>query len=285
MTLEGFKTIFWFEYAHRLLGRIIGIAFLAPFVLFLIRGRIRRPLMPKLAVMFVLGAAQGVLGWYMVKSGLIDRPEVSAYRLAAHLALAVLIYLYMIWVALGLLARGRETVSYAPGVRFARAFAPIVFGLGFVTLLAGAFVAGNDAGFAYNSFPLMEGRIVPEYLFVYEPAWRNWFESVPLVQLNHRLLAALTVIAVLVLFVVSGTPSRWSGLSTEARRVLVLALIVVAGQFGLGIATLLLVVPIPLAAAHQAGALLLLTTLVWACHALRRMTSHGAVGVPGRRAG
>jgi hypothetical protein len=161
------------------------------------------------------------------------------------------------------LARGHETVSYAPGVRFARAFAPIA-GLGFVTLLAGAFVAGNDAASPITA-PLMEGRIVPEYLFVYEPAWRNWFESVPLVQLNHRLLAGLTVIAVLVLFVVSGTLSRWSGLSTEARRVLVLALIVVAGQFGLGIATLLLVVPIPLAAAHQAGALLLLTTLVWAC--------------------
>ena len=270
MSLDGFKQIFWLEYFHRLLGRLIGVAFLLPFAYFLMRDRIRRGLGPKLAAMFVLGGLQGVLGWYMVKSGLVDRPDVSAYRLAAHLVLATAIYLYMIWVALDLLHPRGPSARHGKGHRIARVYAPALLGLAVVTLIAGALVAGNDAGFAYNTFPLMDGRLVPVDLFIYEPAWRNFFESVPLVQLNHRLLAYLTVLGALGLFIASGAYGTRSGLSREARRVISLGLGVALGQFVLGLSTLLLYVPIPLAAAHQAGALLLLTTLIWASHAVRR---------------
>lgn len=279
MGLDGFKEIFWLEYLHRLLGRAIGVAFLAPFAYFLIRRRIRRGLAPRLAIMFVLGGLQGVLGWYMVKSGLVDRPDVSAYRLAAHLLLATMIYLYMIWVALDLLNPRGASPRRGPGHRVARIYAPALLALTLVTLIAGAFVAGNDAGFAYNTFPLMGDAMVPADLFVYEPGWRNFFESVPLVQLNHRLLAYLTVLGAVGLFVASGAYGRRSGLSLESRRVIWLVLAVTLGQFALGLSTLLLYVPIPLAAAHQGGALLLLTALIWATHAVRRAEqTPGAVG-------
>ncbi len=270
MGLDGFKEIFWLEYLHRLLGRAIGVAFLLPFAYFLIRRRIRSRLVPKLIAMFVLGGLQGVLGWYMVKSGLVDRPEVSAYRLAAHLVLATAIYLYMIWVALDLLNPRGPSSRRGRGHRIARTWAPALLGLTLVTLVAGAFVAGNDAGLAYNTFPLMGEAMVPADLFIYDPGWRNFFESVPLVQLTHRLLAYLTVLGALGLFVGSGAYGTRSGLSREARLVMWLVLGATLAQFALGLSTLLLFVPIPLAAAHQGGALLLLTTLIWATHALRR---------------
>lgn len=283
MTLEGFKEIFWLEYFHRLLGRAIGVVFLVPFLYFLVRGRIRKSLAPKLAFIFVLGGLQGVLGWYMVKSGLVDRPDVSPYKLAAHLGLAAIIYLAMIWVALGL--RARRPLA-APMARHQHR---VVFGalallvIAFITLLAGAFVAGTDAGFAYNTFPDMEGQLVPADLFIYQPAWRNFFESVPLVQLNHRLLGYLTVLGALLLFIASGAWRRQSRLSLEARRVLLLVAGVALAQFALGLSTLLLVVPIPLAAGHQAGAMLLLTVLLWAVHALR-LVPHGYAGEGATRA-
>ena len=283
MTLEGFKEIFWLEYFHRLLGRAIGVVFLVPFLYFLVRGRIRRAIAPKLAIIFVLGGLQGVLGWYMVKSGLVDRPDVSAYRLAAHLGLAVIIYLAMIWVALGLRARRPLAAPMAPQQRRVFFGALVLLAIAFITLLAGAFVAGTDAGFAYNTFPDMEGQLVPADLFIYEPAWRNFFESVPLVQLDHRLLAYLTVLGALLLFITSGAWRRQSRLSLEARRVLLLVAGVALAQFALGLSTLLLVVPVPLAAAHQAGALLLLTALVWAVHALR-LVPHGYAGETTMRA-
>ncbi|MSO73681.1 MAG: heme A synthase [Alphaproteobacteria bacterium] len=274
MSLDGFRQIFWLEYLHRLLGRAIGVAFLLPFAYFLIRRRIKRELAPKLVVMFVLGGLQGVLGWYMVKSGLVDRPDVSAYRLAAHLVLATVIYLYMIWVALGLLNQRGANTRRGRGQRIVRLFAPALTGLALVTLIAGAFVAGNDAGLAYNTFPLMGGAIAPADLFIHEPGWRNFFESVPLVQLNHRLLAYLTVLGSLGLFFISGAYGTRSGLSRETRRVIWLVLGLTLAQFALGLSTLLLYVPIPLAAAHQAGALLLLTALIWVNHALRRKEAH-----------
>jgi len=269
MTLEGFQRIFWFEYAHRLLGRVIGVVFLVPFLYFLVRRRIAWAFVPRLALIFVLGGLQGALGWYMVKSGLVDRPDVSAYRLAAHLGLAILIYLALVWTALGLRARRPLAVPMERHQRRVFGGAVALLVVGFITMLAGAFVAGNDAGFAYNTFPDMEGRLVPEDLFIYEPLWRNFFESVPLVQLNHRLLAYLTVLGALGLFIGSGAWRAGSTLSREARRVLMLVAALALAQFALGLATLLLVVPIPLAAAHQAGAMLLLTVLVWAVHALR----------------
>ena len=178
MTLEEFKGIFWLEYAHRLLGRAVGVAFVLPFLWFLLRRAFDRRLGVTVLAIGVLGALQGLLGWYMVQSGLVDRPDVSPYRLAAHLGLAVLIYGCLIWVALGLLAGGATALPRRLG-RWRGALwgaAALVF----VTILSGAFVAGNDAGLAYNTFPLMAERIVPPDIFLVEPLWRNFFETVPL---------------------------------------------------------------------------------------------------------
>ncbi len=154
MTLSGFKGIFWLEFFHRLWGRLIGVVFLVPLLVFLFKGWVSRKLVPRLVVMFILGGLQGVLGWYMVKSGLIGRPDVSQYRLAAHLGAALIIYGYMFWVALALLSP-KPAATSAPAGMGAGAFAVLLVVWVFVTIISGGFVAGLDAGFAYNTFPLM----------------------------------------------------------------------------------------------------------------------------------
>ena len=270
MTLSEFKRIFLFEYAHRVFGRAIGVAFILPFLYFLIRGRLTWRLAPKLAVMFVLGGLQGLLGWYMVKSGLVDRPDVSAYRLTAHLGLAVVIYAYILWVAMSL---WRTAEGAGPPARQSiRIATPILTGTIFLTILSGGFVAGNDAGLAYNNFPLMDGRLVPTDIFRLEPWWRNFFENLPLVQLNHRLFALLIVIASLALW---GLSFR-EPLSRNARCAFAAWAGMVIVQLGLGIATLLLFVPIWLGALHQAGALLTFTMALWTCHELVPKKSNNA---------
>ena len=253
MTLDGFKEIFWLEYAHRLLGRIVGIAFALPFLWFLIRRAFDRPLALRVLAIGVLGGLQGLLGWYMVKSGLVDRPDVSPYRLAAHLGLAVVIYGCLVWVALGLLMSGAvERVRQAGRWRAALWAATALV---LLTILSGAFVAGNDAGLAYNTFPLMAGAMVPPDIFLIEPLWRNFFENVPLVQLDHRLLAILTSFVVVAIWVAA---LRWPP-TAPARVALHAATASVLGQFVLGIATLLTFVPVPLGAAHQIGAMAVFT--------------------------
>lgn len=263
MDLDGFKRIYWFEYAHRLLGRTIGIVFLVPFLYFLLRGRIHRSLTPQLIAMFVLGGLQGLLGWYMVKSGLVDNPHVSQYRLTAHLGLAIIIYGYMFWVALGLLfpRTGQRPPSSAGTIRI---FAAVMAGMVFMTVLSGGFVAGLKAGLAYNTFPLMAGRLVPETLLALEPAWRNLFENVATVQFDHRMLALVTFTGICVLWLMS----RGKTLPKQVR-VGMHCLLAVAGlQVVLGISTLLMVVPVALAATHQAGALLLFTVILFVNHRL-----------------
>ncbi|NQV82151.1 MAG: COX15/CtaA family protein, partial [Alphaproteobacteria bacterium] len=170
MSLAGFKSIFWFEYAHRALGRIIGVAFLVPFLFFAFTGRVERALVPRMVSLFVLGALQGLLGWFMVKSGLVDRPDVSQYRLTAHLGLAVLIYGVMLWTALSVLAPVPVAPNRAALRKVLRLLVPWVF----LVVLSGGFVAGTDAGFAYNTFPLMDGRFVPLGLFDQSPALLNF---------------------------------------------------------------------------------------------------------------
>ena len=262
MALEEFKEIFWLEYVHRLLGRIVGIAFALPFIWFLIRRAFDRPLAVKVLAIGILGGLQGLLGWYMVKSGLVDRPDVSPYRLAAHLGLAVAIYGCLIWVALGLLTGGSvERVRRAGRWRGAIWGAT---GLVFLTVLSGAFVAGNDAGLAYNSFPLMADAIVPPDIFLIEPLWRNFFENVPLVQLDHRLLAMLTALVVILIWAAA---LRWLG-PMPARVALHAAAAAALVQFVLGIATLLTFVPVPLGAAHQAGAMVVFTAILAALRLL-----------------
>ncbi|MBI3897351.1 MAG: COX15/CtaA family protein [Gammaproteobacteria bacterium] len=262
MDLAGFQSIYWVEYSHRLLGRMIGFAFLIPFIYFLVRRRIDRALAPKLITLFVLGGLQGALGWYMVASGLVDNPHVSPHRLTAHLGLAAILYGYIWWVALGLLYPAAVTPATARGVR---RFAWAVTGLVFVTILAGGFVAGTRAGFAFNTFPLMNGKFVPESAYALQPWWVDVFENVATVQFHHRLLAYSLLVVVPLLWL-AVRRQRLTGRVRAVSHGLLAALLL---QVGLGIATLLLVVPIPLAAAHQAGAMLVFTMALSLVHALR----------------
>jgi cytochrome c oxidase assembly protein subunit 15 len=209
----------------------------------------------------MLGGAQGLLGWVMVKSGLVDRVEVSQYRLVAHLGLAILLYAAIMWTALDLLWRQAEPATAPAGLRRA---AGLILALIFLTLLAGGFVAGLNAGLTYNTFPLMDGHLVPAGYFQLSPWWLNWFENVAAVQFDHRLLAMTTLAAVIAF----GVAARRHDLPRRARRAIAALLALGLVQVGLGIATLLLVVPIPLAAAHQAGAVLLLSAALAARHAL-----------------
>ena len=261
MDLDGFKGIFWLEYFHRLLGRLIGILFLAPLIWFIARGRIDRALAPKLAAMFVLGGLQGLLGWYMVKSGLVHDPHVSPYRLTAHLGLALLIYGYLLWTAMDLLMPSGRADRRQPPAGFRR-YARLLSGLVFVTLLSGGFVAGLKAGLAYNTFPLMNGRLVPEGLFVLDPVWRNFFENITTVQFDHRVLA-ITLFSLVVGLWLLGRRTELPG---TVRLGLNLLLAVVLVQVALGISTLVMFVPVPLAAAHQAGAVAVLSVSLFVSH-------------------
>jgi cytochrome c oxidase assembly protein subunit 15 len=247
MDLAGFKRIFWWEYIHRLLGRLAGLVYLVPFLWFLVRRRIDRPLAWKLWGVFALGAFQGALGWFMVKSGLVDDPKVSHLRLTAHLGVALAIITAQLWIAFGLL-RPRE----GPRSRFALALVAVVF----LMALSGAMVAGLRAGYAYNTFPLMNGHLVPPEWMLLEPWWRNFEYNMATVQLLHR--AIFWLLAVLV--PLAWWRSRWRA-SAHA------LLGAFALQATLGISTLLLVVPVGLAAAHQAGAVLLLVVAIYHAHA------------------
>jgi cytochrome c oxidase assembly protein subunit 15 len=256
MELAGFKNIYWFEYSHRVLGRTIGTVFLLPFLFFLVKGWVSRPLIPRLTGMFVLGGLQGLLGWYMVKSGLVDNPHVSQYRLTAHLGLAIVIYAYMFNVAMELLHGGKRSMLVSS--RLQRAMT-LLSALVFITILSGGFVAGLKAGFAYNTFPLMDGHWVPSVLFMQEPWWRNFFENIATVQFDHRVLAALVFISIVIIWLVSLRQALAAPVRTGMHLLLAAALL----QVTLGISTLLLHVPVSLAAAHQAGALLLFTAALY----------------------
>ena len=269
MTLEGFKGIFWWEYFHRLLGRVIGVAFLLPFLYFLARRRLDARLGVKLAGIFLLGGLQGALGWYMVKSGLVDDPRVSSVRLAAHLGLAFLIYASMLWVALGLLVS-----AAAHARRGLVTHAGIVVALVFAMVLSGALVAAIKAGYAYNTFPLMNGEWFPAEILVINPWWMNLIHNMATVQFNHRWLAIGIAAVVVALW--------WRVFSDEAAsppaRAWSHALVAATAlQISVGIATLLLRVPLALAAVHQAGALIVFSGAIVLAHALR------GAGYSGRR--
>jgi len=261
MGLDEFKLIFWWEYWHRLLGRLIGVAFLVPFLWFIARRDIPPSHALKYLAIFVLGGLQGAMGWYMVKSGLVDDPRVSQFRLTAHLGLALAIFWAMFWLALSLVSPRRAAVPGSLG-KWAYGIVAVIF----VMIMSGGFVAGIRAGFAYNTFPLMNGHVVPPEIFSLDPWWQNFFWNMATVQFDHRLIAWL--IAALV-------PTLWWKLH-RAREIpgrarwgghLLLAL--VAGQIALGIATLVNVVPLPLAALHQAGAVLVFAAALNVAHALR----------------
>jgi heme a synthase len=261
MPLEEFKNIYWWEYFHRLLGRAIGVVFFVPLVWFAARGRIPPGYAPRLAAIFILGGLQGALGWYMVQSGLVDDPRVSQLRLTAHLGLAILIFGAMFWTALTLLRPPPRSASGAGRLAwFAAGLAALVFAM----ILSGGLVAGIRAGFAYNTFPLMNGQLVPPEILSIDPWYRNFYINMATVQFDHRLIALLLALSV---------PWYWwrtrgTGITgAGAQRAATMLLAMLAIQIMLGIATLLLVVPVALAAAHQAGAVLLFAAALNAAHA------------------
>lgn len=266
MSLDEFKSIFYVEWAHRLLGRAIGLVFIVPLLYFALKRRIPPGLTPKLLGIFILGGLQGALGWYMVKSGLVSDPHVSPYRLTAHLGLAFVIYGYILWIALGLLF---PEPGHRQDVRALRRFGIVVTVLIFIMVLSGGFVAGLKAGFLFNTFPTMNGAWIPPGVLALEPVWRNFFENHATVQLDHRLIAYLLAVVVPLFW----WAARQKDLSERARLGVNLLLAVLAVQITLGITTLLFVVPVPLAAAHQGGALALFTVALFVVHELR----------PGRR--
>ncbi|MBF0426725.1 MAG: COX15/CtaA family protein [Magnetococcales bacterium] len=262
MTLEGFKGIFWLEYIHRLIARVTGLVFLFPFLFFLVKRRIPTTLAPRLAGIFLLGGAQGVLGWYMVKSGLVNDPSVSQYRLTAHLMLAFLIDALMFWLALGLhLGNSGDAPS---GQRDLRLLAWLATLLVTFTATSGGFVAGLKAGHAFNTFPLMDGQWLPDGYWQLQPPLRNLFENIAAVQFDHRLLALLTLGVTLAFWL----RARFHALPDRTRTGLNLLVLVALLQVGLGVATLLLEVPVPLATTHQGNALTLLVVSLFVTHQL-----------------
>ena len=260
MDVDAFKGIFWLEYLHRLLGRLIGIVFFVPFVVFAAKRYIGKSEWPKYGLMFVLGGMQGVLGWYMVKSGLVDNPHVSQYRLTAHLVAAFIIYGYMLWVALSLL-HPRQSEYRHPW--FGKAVA--VTALVSVTVISGGFVAGLNAGKIFNSFPMMGDYWIPPGTMALEPAWRNFFENPATVQLDHRVLAMTTFVVVVAFW----AGMRTAGLSQRTAAAVSLLLAALFVQVALGILTLLNSVPFALAASHQAVAMLLFTAALYLSHCLQ----------------
>jgi len=250
MSLDEFKFIYWWEWAHRLLGRLIGVAFLIPFLIFWAMGRLTRPLAAQLMVIFILGGLQGALGWYMVASGLSERVDVSQYRLAAHLVLATIIFAAIVWIAMGLGGKRRRLSDVRPWMSLAL-IALIVLQVGM-----GGFVAGINAGMGYNTWPLMDGRLIPNGLWVMSPAWLNLFENALTVQFFHRLLAYVIAFCVAVY--------AWRHRNSASLVLLVAVLL----QVLFGILTLLHQVPLSLALVHQGGALVLLAAALWNLHLL-----------------
>ena len=252
MDLAGFQQIFWLEYLHRLFGRLIGVTFLVPFLYFWLRGRFVRAQLPRLLGMFLLGGAQGVMGWYMVKSGLVDIPHVSQYRLAAHLGLGFVIFAYILWTAMDFYAPTPASQTRPP-LPLPVYFTGFLVILVFITVLSGALVAGTHAGLAFNTFPLMDGNWIPEGYGQLQPAWLNPLENIAAIQWNHRFLALLTFVGIVVFWFFIGRHAQQRSLRTIAHLLLGMAII----QVALGIATLLLLVPVSLASSHQAGAMIL----------------------------
>ena len=264
MGLAEFKSIFWLEFIHRIWGRSIGIVFLVPFIFFLLKKKLDRKLIPKLITMFILGGLQGLLGWFMVKSGLSDRPDVSQYRLTAHLIFAFFLYGWILWTALGLLFPGTHTFKQQT-LHTYKGFLSALTLLLVIAIISGGFVAGTDAGLIYNTFPLMGDTLLPKDLFILDPLIKNFFENVITIQFTHRVLTTLLFVSV-VAFWFKTLNRELPGRTQIVLHCLLAAVIL---QVTLGISTLLLVVPVPLAAAHQAGALILLTAMLWARHEFR----------------
>jgi cytochrome c oxidase assembly protein subunit 15 len=267
MTLDGFKRIYWFEYSHRQLGRLIGFMFLVPFLFFLVRKMIPAGLTPRLLTIFVLGGFQGLLGWYMVQSGLVSNPQVSQYRLTAHLLSAILIYGFILWTILNLdLGQPYRRLSESPVATW-RKLSLVLLALVLLTIVTGGFVAGLKAGKIFNTFPLMGGQLIPEGIGALSPWYLNPLENMVTVQFDHRWLAITTGLLLFVWYLKGRANFGDERLNRSFKWIGMMVLI----QLGLGIATLLFHVPVSLGLLHQAGAILLFSAMLINVHALSRI--------------
>ena len=262
MSLEEFKVIFWWEYFHRLLGRLIGLVFFIPLLYFAIKRKINGSLAKRLFGIFVLGGLQGGMGWYMVSSGLVDDPRVSQYRLTAHLGIAFLIFGAIVWTALSVMYPSKTNMSQP--VRRMFRFAVAINVIIFLMVLSGGFVAGIRAGLAYNTWPLMGNSFIPPDILILTPGWRNFFENMATVQFDHRIIAYVLAVLVPIFWfkVRRRDVSRQTIIATNSLLVLLFAQIVV------GISTLLHHVPITLGVAHQGIGSLVFVTSLWVTHSL-----------------
>jgi heme a synthase len=263
MSLDEFKFIFFWEYLHRMVARAIGLVFLVPFIVFWVRGYFNRPLAGRALILFGLGAAQGLMGWLMVASGLVDRPSVSHYRLAAHLSLAFVIFGYALWLARDLAVRPQPTAIATENRRLLGRGLSILGILLALQVVWGAFVAGLKAGLYHNTFPFMDGRLVPLNLLWLDPAAVNFVQNPIAVQWTHRVLGTVLALAALVFFV---RVLRAGGVDPASRRLNVLFLVLMAAQYLLGVLTLLFFVPVTLGVAHQALAMVLFGVWLWWVH-------------------
>lgn len=265
--LAGFQQIFWAEWTHRFWGRLIGLVLLLPLIWFAVTGALTRGLIARLLLFFVLGGLQGAIGWFMVASGFDQNSTaVEPVRLVLHLCCAFALYIAILWTALSVRA---PTAPFIPATTAVVRTKRLVWGATFLvglTIIAGGFTAGTHAGFAYNTFPLMEGRLIPQGYAKLSPFWLNWFENIPAVQFDHRLLATVTAL-VIGAAVLSGL--RTPQLGKPAQSVLMLLGWGVLIQYALGITTLLLVVPAWAGTVHQTWAAILLTIAIVALHRLR----------------
>jgi len=272
MSLAQFKEIYRWEYAHRALARMIGFIYTLPFLYFLLKGWLTPRLTWRLVGLLALGGLQGLIGWWMVQSGLVDRPEVSQYRLAVHLILASVILALLFYLALSLLISPNRRVRVHRSLA-GHAWATV--GAVLVTIASGALVAGTDAGLIYNSFPLMGGQLVPAEYSHLSPFWLNWFENPAAIQFNHRCFAAGTFVLIAALWqrCRQARPNRVA--LTAVRALMALACV----QVGLGISVLLTNVQLVLAVTHQAVAALLLVSALATAFTLRPRWKRRPVGV------
>jgi cytochrome c oxidase assembly protein subunit 15 len=266
MSLAEFQFIYWWEWSHRFLGRFIGVAFALPFLFFWLRGQLRAGLAPRLMAVLLLGAVQGFVGWYMVQSGLADRIDVSQYRLALHLTIAMIIFGALLWLALEAgVEAGLSRHARLPASTGARIAAVGLVALILAQTALGGLVAGLKAGLTYNTWPLMDGRLVPSGLGLLEPWYLNLFENVTTVQFNHRVMAYVICAAA-----AANALAMAAGEDTGASRLAWALAIAVVAQAALGIATLLAMVPLWLGLAHQAGAAIVFGISVWYAHRVLR---------------
>nr|WP_025827106.1 COX15/CtaA family protein [Acetobacter persici] len=265
--LEGFQRIFWAEWIHRFWGRLMGLVLLLPLIWFTLRGMITRALALRLFVFFILGAMQGAIGWFMVASGFRpDSTAVEPVRLVLHLSAALALYLAILWTALSIRWPTPQTVTASPGGTLTKRLVWLALGLICITIVAGGFTAGTHAGFVYNTFPLMDGHLIPAEYARLSPFWMNLVDNKAAIQFDHRLLATLTALSIGAVLL-AGLRSTTFG--SKAHNAIMLLGWAVLIQYALGITTLLLVVPVWAGAVHQTFAAVLLGVMLYTLHCLR----------------